>query len=237
VSARARRRRALLLLSLALASGGLAASEVRGRLREVDARVGSPVPVVVAARDLRAGAELGGGDLSLREVPAAFAPRDALGSPDQATGFRPSGPVPKGGYVTAGQLQGADARGRRDGSALRPGERAVEVAVAGTEGAAGAGARVDVLVSTEPRSGSGRALLALEDVELLGLRPAGADAGGGGEDGAGATASAIAILRVTLRQAVYLTAAQNYAREVRLLARPPGDRVRLGRSAVGGGEL
>jgi hypothetical protein len=38
---------------------------------------------------------------------------------------------------------------------------------------------------------------------------------------------------VTLRQAVYLTAAQNFAREVRLLPRPPGDRRRLGRQAVG----
>jgi len=101
-----------------------------------------------------------------------------------------------------------------------------------------------VLVSTEPREGGGRTFLALQSVELLSLRPGGAggsDAGGsdggGAGEGAAAAASAVATLRVTLRQAVYLTAAQNYAREVRLVPRPPGDRRRIGRSAVGGGGL
>jgi hypothetical protein len=41
---------------------------------------------------------------------------------------------------------------------------------------------------------------------------------------------------VTLRQAVYLTAADNFAREIRLLARPPGDRAPAG-AAVSQGEL
>ena len=43
----------------------------------------------------------------------------------------------------------------------------------------------------------------------------------------------MATLRVTLAQAVYLTAAGNFAREVRLLPRPAGDRRRAGRSSVG----
>jgi pilus assembly protein CpaB len=92
------------------------------------------------------------------------------------------------------------------------------------------------LVSTEPREGPGRSFLALEDVELLELR-----AGEGraspttsrDEGGAAAPAAAVATLRVTLRQAVYLTAAQNFAREVRLLPRPPGDSRRAGRTVVG----
>jgi hypothetical protein len=42
---------------------------------------------------------------------------------------------------------------------------------------------------------------------------------------------------VTLRQAIYLTAAQNFAREVRLLSRPPGDAGRSGRAAVDAGSL
>ena len=50
-------------------------------------------------------------------------------------------------------------------------------------------------------------------------------------------ASATATLRVTMRQAVYLTAAQNFAREVRLLSRPAGDRSRAGRAAVTAGGL
>ncbi|MGI8945966.1 MAG: hypothetical protein ACR2GL_07005, partial [Thermoleophilaceae bacterium] len=104
---------------------------------------------------------------------------------------------------------------------------------------AGPGARVDVLVSTEPDASPGRTFLALENVELLGLRAIGAGAAAE-EDAAPAApseATAVARLRVTLRQAVYLTAAQNFARELRLLPRPPGDSRRAGRAEVGAGEL
>jgi pilus assembly protein CpaB len=113
--------------------------------------------------------------------------------------------------------------------------------VAGGEalsGSAAPGSRVDVLVSTEGGSGRGRSFLALEDVEVMALRAA----GGGSQAGAGGSSdrpapTAVATLRVTLRQAVYLTAAQNFAREVRLLPRPPGDRGRLGRQSVAEGGL
>jgi pilus assembly protein CpaB len=40
---------------------------------------------------------------------------------------------------------------------------------------------------------------------------------------------------VTLRQAVYLAAAQSFARELRLLPRAPGDRRRHGATAYGAG--
>jgi pilus assembly protein CpaB len=87
---------------------------------------------------------------------------------------------------------------------------------------------VDVIVTTEPRAGAagagGRTYLALQDVELLGARAAAdGSAGAGSSDGAAAHASTTATLRVTLRQAVFLTAAQSFAREIRLLARAPGD--------------
>ena len=77
--------------------------------------------------------------------------------------------------------------------------------------------------------------MALEDVELLALRAAatGLDADPVGE----ATATALATLRVTARQAVYLTASQNFGRELRLLVRPPGDRRRSGPIEVGAGDL
>jgi pilus assembly protein CpaB len=85
-----------------------------------------------------------------------------------------------------------------------------------------------VLVTTESRSGAGgRTYLALQDVELLAARSAdGAAAGGGdgGSAGAAAHAATIATLRVTLREAIFLTAAQSFAREIRLLVRAPGDR-------------
>jgi pilus assembly protein CpaB len=100
-----------------------------------------------------------------------------------------------------------------------------------------------VLVSVQREQGGGRTFVALEDVELLGLRAAGseelaagdADAAAGSEaalGGAAAAPSALATLRVSARQAVYLAAAANFAQEVRLLVRPPGDRRRVGAAVV-----
>jgi len=243
VSAGTRRRRALLLLSLALACGGLAASEVGGRVREVEGRVGRPVPVVVATRGLKAGKEIGRADLVVREVPLRFAPPDALTSVEDAVGATPPGPLARGAYLTTGTLGGSQADSSRS-AVLRRGERAIEVDVAGGSpltDAGGPGSRVDVVISTEPRNGSGRTFLALANVELLALSGSGSGgtssggAGSGAADegtGAAGRASASATLRVTLRQAVYLTAAENFAREVRLLPRSAGDRRRAGRSAV-----
>ena len=245
---RARRRRAFLLISLALACGGLAASEVGSRVQEVEAAVGAPAPVLVAARNVAPGAELKPADVAVREVPSRFAPPDALVEPGDAVGAPVAPGLVKGSYLTVAALgSGSGAPGGSRGPGpLHRGERALEVAVAGGDslaGVAGPGSRVDVLVSTDPGQGPGRTLLALESVELLDLSAGGgAEAGfapGGDPEGAGASANAssIATLRVTVRQAVYLTAAQNYAREVRLLPRPVGDRGRAGRAAVTADEL
>jgi pilus assembly protein CpaB len=222
VTRSARRRRGALLVLLAVACGGMAASEVRDRERRLDARIGPLVPVVVARGDLRAGASLSPARLGLRRVPARFAPPDALAAAAEADGARLAVPLAAGAYVTSGAL----APGRDDPSAGAPGagERAVDVAVAagGDLAGAGPGTRVDVLITTEAADGRGRTYLALEDVELLGARPSAAAAGADG--GAAAHATAVATLRVTLREAVLLTAAQSFAREVRLLVRPPGER-------------
>jgi len=233
---KARRRRGLVLLSLALASGGLAASQVRERERAVEAKVGPAVPVVVAARQIAAEEALRPDDLAVRRVPARFVPPDSLGTPDQLVGARAAVSVPVGGYVTAGALH-SGAGAERGG--LRPGERAVDVGVTGGSALAGAGprSRVDVLVSTEAHDGAGRTFLALEDVELLGLQDAGGGELAGDHPEASGSATAVATLRVTLRQAVYLAAADNFGREVRLLQRPPGDRRRAGAAAVAEGEL
>jgi pilus assembly protein CpaB len=97
---------------------------------------------------------------------------------------------------------------------------------------------VDVLVSTQAgEGGPGRSFLALEDVEVLDLATGAPDAPAPETEADRPAASATATLRVTLRQAVYLTAAQNFAREVRLLPRPAGDRSRAGRAAVSAGGL
>ncbi len=95
--------------------------------------------------------------------------------------------------------------------------------------------RVDVLVTSEQAQGSGRTYLALQRIELADLRRI-------EEDDPAATgdtrrADSVATLRVTLRQAVLLTAAQNFAREVRLVPRPTGDDQRLGSTAVSAAQL
>jgi pilus assembly protein CpaB len=211
-----RRRRGLLLLSVALASGGLAASQVHERERRVAAQVGPTVPVLVAAIDLPAGARVSARALALRRVPARFVPPDALASADGVAGLRPAARIAAGSYVTRGLFEGSD-DGRRGGGEVRRGERAVTVEVTGAAGLA-AGTPVDVLVSTESGAAGGRTLMALAGAELLRLEASAAP-----EPGAGGP-TALATLRVTLRQAVYLTAADNFAREIRLLARPAGDR-------------
>jgi pilus assembly protein CpaB len=241
VTRSSRRRRGAVLLALALAAGGLASSRVERRERGIEAQVGSPVPVVVAAADLRQGQRIGEEQaaraLAVRQVPARYAPPDALAAPDEAVGATLAAPVAAGGYVTAAALAAPGDGGDEPGSALAPGQRAVQVAVTGADelAEAGPGALVDVLVTTERGEGSGRTYLALEAVELLSVRP------GGGEPAAGETADAaattLATLRVTLRQAVFLAAAESFARAIRLLPRAPNERRRAGPLVVESGSL
>jgi pilus assembly protein CpaB len=227
------RRRGLLLLCCALVCGGLAASQVRERERRAEAAVGPLVSAVVAERELAADHRLSLADLAVRRVPARFVPPDALGAPGELVGIRVAIPVAAGAYVTAGMIGGGPGA-RGEAGPLRPGERALELAVAGGGALAGAapGARVDVLVSVQREQGGGRTFVALEHVQLLALRPvSGEQSAAAGAEGS-AQASALATLRVTARQAVYLAAAANFAHEVRLLVRPAGDRERIGTSAV-----
>jgi pilus assembly protein CpaB len=217
------------MLLLALACGWLAASDVRSRERRLRAGLGPVATVVVARADLKAGTRIAAGDLELRSVPARFLPPDAVGAVADAVGLRSAVRLLPGAYVTASAL-GAGAGGDEPaGSGLAPGERALEVTVSNTSAAelGGAGARVDVLVTTGKDGGAGRTTLALQDVQLLAVRP------GAGQD----SEKLVATLRVTVRQAVYLTAAQNFAQEVRLLPRPAGDRESAGALSIGGRQL
>jgi pilus assembly protein CpaB len=236
------RRRGAVLVALALAAGGLAASRVERRERDVEARVGAPVPVVVARVDLDAGSRVRARDvarlLAVRTVPARFVPPDALASPGQAVGGRLAVAVPAGAYLTVGALAAAaTSRAGAGQRGPRPGERAIEVAVAAGQElqAAEPGARVDVLVTSEHEGGRGRTYLALQDVELLAARQA--EGAAAGEGTAAARASTLATLRVTVRQAVFLAAAQSFAREIRLLLRAPAERRRSGPLAVDSGAL
>lgn len=230
-----RPRRAVVLLALALAAGGLAASQVHGSVEEVESRVGEPAPVVVVDDDIRAGARFRPSSveqkLAVRQVPERFVPPDSLASPQEAVGLRAAVPVAAGSYLTTGHLETGATPGPA-GPPLAPGERIVEVGVAGGESlpALGPGTRVDVLVTTGGETGGrGRTYVALQSVELVDIASRGA---------VGAAASGtIVALRVTLRQAVMLTAAQSFAREIRLLARSRDDDRRVGRTSVEAADL
>jgi pilus assembly protein CpaB len=224
----AKRRRGALMLSLSLACGGLAASEVQSRSAAARQQVGAPVTVVTVTKRVGPGTKLTGKLLGIRSVPARFAPPDALTDARTAIGLRTAGALEPGAYVTAGALDtgGADPEDQAARSGPGRGERAVELKVAAVQGIA-PGARVDVVVSTQKRT-----TLALEDVELLALRDGGGQGDPGQED-----QTTIATLRVTVKEAVYLTAAHNFAREVRLLPRSPGDTRRAGALEFDGGSL
>jgi len=211
-----RRRRAALLLGLALVLGALAASDVARREAALREQVGPAVDVLVARKPLVAGRRLVAADLALRHVAARFAPAGAEPIPDLLIGRRLAVPVPAGTPVGEHLLAVDPAT---VGPGVRRGERAIEVVATGSPQLVAAGARVDILVTRERGTE-----LALEDVEVLAARP------GPARDGAGPQVAAT--LRVTVHQAVFLAAAGAFAREIRLLPRAPGDHRLSGREAV-----
>ena len=223
------RRRAAATLALALICGWVAASDVRSHERRIKAGLGPLIPVLVARSDVKAGKRVSGGDVELRRLPARFLPPDAVRSNADALGLRAAVPIPRGAYVTASALATPTGADGLSAAALAPGERAVDVTVSntGADELGGPGARVDVLVTTGRDGGPGRTSLAMQDVQLLAVRQ------GAGQE----SDKLIATLRVTVRQAVYLTAAQNFAQEVRLLPRPASDRGAAGRLSFGGRQL
>jgi Flp pilus assembly protein CpaB len=219
VSRSARRRRGILLVLVAMVAGSMAASRVRGEERSIRSQVGPLVPVVVARAPIAARTRIGPREvaerLAVARIPSRFVPAGVVRDPLKAVGGTAAVDIPRGGYLTTSAL--APAKDPR--FALRAGERAIDVEVSGGARLAalgGPGARVDVVVTTEPRNGSPRAFVAADGAELLSLRN-----GDGG--------NAVATLRVPVRQAVFLTAATSFGRDARLLVRSPGDRAPAGR--------
>jgi len=219
-----RRRRAILLLGLALVLGGLAASDVARREARLDREIGPLAPVVVARSPVPAGSELGAARLAVRRVPVRFAPPGTFASASELSGLRAAVPIPPGGFLTATAVD--DGSEPAAGPPIRPGERVADVNAVASPELVAPGTRVDVLVSREEGDGEpGATTLALEDVEVLAASPVESGAGDGPPTAGGAP-RVTASLRVTLRQAVYLAAAQSFARELRLLPRAAGDRRR-----------
>ena len=214
-----RRRRAVLLLVLALLLGVMASSSVRRREAALERALGPRVPVLVTRAPLAAGDPLARARPALRLLPRRFLPPDTVASALRLAGARAAIALPAGSYVTSAALllpgAGAD-------TALGPGERAAELLAHADPAAVVPGAHVDVLVTREATgTRPGETVLALEDVEVLAARRAHPPAGEGGDG-----ARVLATLRVSVRQAVYLAAAQSFARELRLLVRAPGDATR-----------
>ncbi|CAA9510837.1 MAG: hypothetical protein AVDCRST_MAG67-2716, partial [uncultured Solirubrobacteraceae bacterium] len=223
-STMSRRRRALVLGGLALVLGGLAAFNVAGREAALERRVGALVDVVVAHEPIRAGQRVPARALAIRRVPERFAPSAAAnGDPEQFVGQRARVPIPAGADLAAAMVGDDDARPA--GPPVGRGERVAQVVALAAPQLVVAGRRVDLLVTPEPRPDRpGEALLALEDVQVVAASEVGADDAATAKGAAGPRVAAS--LRVTLRQAVYLAAVQDFARELRLLPRAVGDRSR-----------
>jgi len=214
-----RRRRAAALLGLALLLGVLAASDVAGREAALRRQLGPTVPVVVVRAPLRAGERIARASLAVREVPERYAPPGALRDPDAAVGQRAAVVIAERTDLVASLLAVAEAGAEPRGPVLRRGERPLDLVAVGAADAVVAGAHVDVVVTDDGRAGApGPTRLALADVEVLAARPppsAAAD-----PESTGGLPRLLATLRVTVRQAVALTAAAAAARQVRLLPRP-----------------
>ena len=211
-----RRRRAAVLLGLALLLGGLAASDVAGREAALRRAVGPTVPVVVVRSRLAAGDAFEVRQLAVRHVPARFAPALAYRSASALAGTRAAVALEAGEDVGPSSV---DDGTRAAGAPVRVGERVAELVARGSAGLIRAGSRVDILVTRERGDGSGATTVALEDAEVLAARAVSGD-----DDGSAAGDRLAVSLRVTVRQAVYLAAAQSFARDLRLLPRAAGDR-------------
>ena len=225
-----RRRRAVVLLGLALVLGGLAASDVAQREAAVRAQLGPVVEVVVARADLTAGRRKldAARPRRLRRVPRRYAPVGAASVPETLIGQELATAVPRGAYLGAWQLasepggrRAAGAQGRargRGGRARRA--RASSSPVRASTCSSPATATAARLRGQSSRSRTSR------------CSPPARRRPGARDDGAERVA---ATLRVSVDDAVYLAAAQSFAREVRLLPRAAGDRGRTGQVTVGPG--
>lgn len=222
-----RRARAALFGLAALACAALAATLAGGYRDGLSGQYGPLRPVLVARAELPAKRPLDPAAvnklLTVRQVPEGFVPPGALSAPAQALGHSPAAPIPPGAFLLAGQLRApSNGRERHPGRPhLAPGREPVEIAVSGAEALAAsgrdpAGTDVDVIVTSEPGPGGrGRTYVAAERVDLLALaEPQDAD------DGLGAPGAGpwTATLGLTRPEALRLIEAENFAREVRLIA-------------------
>lgn len=224
--------RGALFLLVAVALAALAAIQVGKATREVETRVGPLRPVVAVSRDIPRGRWITRANASsylvVRQVAERFAPSAAFRSPEDLVGSRAAMRVEAGTYPAPGQFAAGDSGARVPAS---PGTRLIRVAASGVSASGvgvAPGARVDVVVTGSAAGGSSRVLLEnvlVSAVDRLESPVAEIERKDGSAPAAGAAG---VVLRVRPVQAVALAAAANFARDIRLLARPGGDRMRVG---------
>jgi Flp pilus assembly protein CpaB len=212
-----RRRRAIAFAALAILAAFVAAAIANGYGSSVTRGYGPLRPVVVLTRALRPPRPLGPEQLAealaVRRIPERFVPPGTLVSPAAALGLVPATPLPAGSYLLAGQLR--PPRPRRATAPTLGDRRPVQIAVSGGEallstGRPASGAKVDVVVTTEPAgAGPGRTYVAAAGVPLLALGP--------GADGPVPGGASVATLGLTKRQALRLIEAESFARKLTLL--------------------
>jgi pilus assembly protein CpaB len=124
-------------------------------------------PVVVAARDLAAGAVLTAPDVRLRSWPDDLRPASALSHAVDAIGHRVAGAVRTGEALTSARMIGAGLA-----TGLAPTLRAVPVQVSGPS-FVHPGDSIDLLVSDTPDAAAGppAAHLLVEDARVLAVTP------------------------------------------------------------------
>lgn len=209
-----RGRRALLLALLALCCGAASAALAVRYGSGIEAGLGETRAALVLVRDLEPDEPIGerelDGALRVAPVPLTFLAPDALSDPVEALGRRPVARLPAGGVLLASQLR--EERSRRPAKELGAGMRPVELTVsAAAPLQRGPRPRlVDVLAAREPGLSRGPRVIAVaRRVQLLDLRRR-----RNGEPGAW-----IATVALDRAEALAAIEAENFARELRLLAR------------------
>ena len=191
------------LVVAALAGAGLfLASRPGGELR---------TEVLVSRADLAPGTRLdrlSSGELASRSVPLPEGVRSPPGASELPAGARLVVPLAAGEVLTWAALGGVPGAGPPP---LAEGERAVALPAAALGSSALAlpvGARVDLVAA----GGAGPADLLVADAEVLVVGPV-TDGDGGG-----------LLLRVPVSRALAVAGASGFAGEIRVIARPPGER-------------
>jgi len=163
------RTRLLMIGSLALALGFMAAVYVYKHLQARNGAPDSGVEVMVAADDLQVGARVEEHDIKVIRIPSGDLPPGAPRKRSDVIGHGVIIPISKGEFILPNRLAGENA-GSGLPSLIPPGMRAVSVRVNEVVSVAGfvtPGTRVDVLLTGAPGGGEQETTTVLQNVAVL----------------------------------------------------------------------